>query len=52
MSIGLLLLIVLAIFLVGAIPTWSYSSGWGYAPSAALGVTLVVVLVLLLLGRL
>jgi len=52
MSIGLLLLIVLAIFLVGAIPTWSYSSGWGYAPSGALGVILVVVLVLLLLGRL
>lgn len=51
MSIGLLLLIVLAIFLVGAIPTWSYSSGWGYAPSGTL-VLLVVVLVLLLLGRL
>ncbi|RDJ98500.1 DUF3309 domain-containing protein [Cupriavidus lacunae] len=52
MSIGLLLLIVLAIFLVGAIPNWSYSSGWGYAPSGTLGVLLVVVLVLLLLGRL
>jgi len=52
MSLGIVLLIVLAIFLVGAIPTWSYSSGWGYAPSGTLGILLVVVLVLLLLGRL
>lgn len=52
MSLGIVLLIVLAIFLVGAIPTWSYSSGWGYAPSGTLGVLLVVVLVMLLLGRL
>ncbi|WP_354674038.1 DUF3309 family protein [Cupriavidus alkaliphilus] len=48
---GLLLLIVLAVVLVGAMPTWSYSSGWGYAPSGVLGVLLIVVRVLLLLGR-
>jgi hypothetical protein len=51
MSIGLLLLVVLAVVLVGAMPTWSYSSGWGYAPSGVLGVLLVVVLALLPLGR-
>lgn len=52
MSLGIMLLIVLAVLLVGAIPNWSYSSGWGYAPSGTLGALLVVLLVLLLLGRL
>jgi hypothetical protein len=37
---------------VGAIPTWRYSSGWGYGPSGVLGLVLVVVLVLIVLGRL
>lgn len=52
MSLGIVLLIVSAIFLAGALPIWSYSSGWGYAPSGTLGVLLVVMLVLLLPGRL
>lgn len=52
MSLGTILLIVLIIALIGAIPSWPYSSGWGYGPSGIVGVILVIVLVLLLLGRL
>jgi len=52
MSLGILLLIVLTVLLVGAFPRWSYSNGWGYAPSGALGLGLLIVLVLLLMGRL
>lgn len=48
---NLLLLIVLIILLVGALPTWPYSSGWGYYPSGGLGLIVVILLVLLLLGR-
>lgn len=51
MSIGLILLILLLLFLIGALPTWSYSGSWGYYPSGGLGVVLVVVVVLLLMGR-
>jgi hypothetical protein len=47
-----LLIIVLVLLAVGALPTWPYSSGWGYYPSGILGVILVVLLVLLLTGRL
>jgi Protein of unknown function (DUF3309) len=47
-----LLLILLVLLLVGALPSWPYSSGWGYYPSGALGVILLVVLVLFLAGRL
>ncbi len=43
-----LLLILLVILLVGALPTWPYSNGWGYYPSGGLGLLLVVMLVLLL----
>lgn len=52
MSLGLLLLIVLVVLLVGAFPSWRYSTGWGYGPSGVLGVVLIVVLVMLLMGRL
>jgi hypothetical protein len=52
MSLGTVLLIVLLLMLVGAIPTWPHSRGWGYAPSGALGLVLIIVVVLLLLGRL
>jgi hypothetical protein len=48
---GLLLLIVLLVLLLGSLPSWPYSRGWGYYPSGALGVVLVVVLVLVLMGR-
>lgn len=48
---SLVLLIVLLLILFGALPTWPYSTGWGYYPSGIIGVVLVVVLVLVLLGR-
>lgn len=51
MSLGTILLIVLVLFLVGALPTWPHSSSWGYYPSGGLGVLLTVVIVLLLMGR-
>jgi len=51
-SLGTILLIVLILLLVGALPSWPYSRGWGYYPSGGLGLLLVIVLVLLLLGRL
>lgn len=46
-----LLLIILILFLVGALPTWSYSSNWGYGPSGGLGVILLVLVILVLTGR-
>jgi hypothetical protein len=46
----LLILIVLILLLVGALPTWPYSSGWGYYPSGGLGVLAVVLIIVLLLG--
>ena len=52
MTLGTVLLIVLILLLIGAIPTWPHSRGWGYAPSGVLGAVLLVILVLLLLGRL
>jgi hypothetical protein len=52
MTLGTILLIILIILLIGAIPSWPYSSGWGYGPSGILGVVVVVVLILVLLGRL
>jgi len=52
MSIGTILLILLILFLVGALPTWPHSANWGYYPSSGLGVLLVVVIVLVVLGRL
>jgi hypothetical protein len=52
MSLGTILIIVLILMLLGAIPSWPYSAGWGYGPSGLLGTVLIVVLVLVLLGRL
>ena len=52
MTLGTILLIVLILLLVGAVPSWPYSRGWGYGPSGILGLVLVVVLILLLMGRL
>lgn len=49
--LGTILIIVLIILLIGAIPSWPYSAGWGYYPSGSLGVILVVVLILVLMGR-
>ena len=47
-----ILLIVLILLLIGALPSWPYSSGWGYYPSGGLGLILLVVLILALTGRL
>jgi len=52
MSIGTILLIILILILVGALPTWPHSQGWGYFPSGIVGIVVVVLLILLLLGRL
>jgi hypothetical protein len=52
MSIGTILLILLVLMLVGALPTWPYSNGWGYYPSGGLGLVLIVLLVLVVSGRL
>lgn len=52
MSLGLLLLIVLVLLCVGVLPNWQYSRGWGYGPSAIVGVLLIVLVVLLLTGGL
>jgi hypothetical protein len=49
--LGTVLLIVLILLLVGAIPSWPHSRGWGYGPSGLLGVVVVVVLILALAGR-
>jgi len=46
-----ILVIILVLILVGALPTWPYSEGWGYYPSSTLGIVVVVLLVLLLMGR-
>jgi len=51
MTLGTLLLIVLILILVGALPTWPYSRGWGYAPSGGLGLILLILLILVLMGR-
>ena len=47
----ILLFIVLIVLLIGALPAWPYSQGWGYYPSGLLGMILVIVLILVLLGR-
>jgi hypothetical protein len=49
--LGTILLIILILLLLGALPTWPYSSGWGYYPSSGLGLVLIIVVVLLLMGR-
>lgn len=51
MSLGTILLIIVILLLIGAIPAWPYSTGWGYGPSGILGVILVILLILLLMGR-
>jgi hypothetical protein len=46
-----LLVIILIVLLLGALPAWPYSGGWGYYPSGGLGLVLLIVIVLLLMGR-
>jgi Protein of unknown function (DUF3309) len=52
MTIGTIILIILVLALIGAVPTWPYSRGWGYGPTGGLGLVVVVLLILLLMGRL
>jgi len=52
MSLGTVLLIILILALLGVLPLWPYSSGFGYYPSSGVGIVVVIVVVLLLLGRL
>jgi len=47
----LILLIVLILLVLGSVPLWPYSAGWGYGPSGGLGLVLLIVLILVLLGR-
>jgi hypothetical protein len=51
MSLGTILLIIIILLVIGAVPSWPYSRGWGYGPSGILGVVLVILLILVLLGR-
>jgi hypothetical protein len=46
-----ILLVILILLLIGALPTWPYSSGWGYYPTGGLGLVLIIVIILLLTGR-
>jgi Protein of unknown function (DUF3309) len=47
-----ILIIILILLLIGALPTWPYSAGWGYGPGGILGLILVIIIILALLGRL
>jgi Protein of unknown function (DUF3309) len=49
--LGTILLIILILLLLGALPTWPYSAGWGYYPSGGVGLLLVILIVLLVAGR-
>ena len=49
--IGTILLILLILFLIGALPTWPHSANWGYYPSGGLGLIVLILVILLLMGR-
>ena len=51
-TVTLIIVIILILLLVGAVPHWGYSRGWGYGPSGLVGIILIVVVILLLMGRL
>ena len=50
-TMGLIILIIVLLLVIGALPTWPYSTGWGYYPSGGLGLLLIIVLILVLTGR-
>jgi hypothetical protein len=52
MPMSTILIIILVLLLIGALPTWGYSSGWGYGPSGIVGLLVVVLLIALLTGHL
>ena len=49
--LGTILIVILVLALIGALPRWSHSRKWGYAPTGGLGVVIFIVVILLLLGR-
>lgn len=51
MTLGTILIIILILILIGALPNWGYSRGWGYGPSGAVGTLLLILIILALLGR-
>ncbi len=52
MSTSTILLVILLLLVIGAVPSWPYSKGWGYGPSGILGLILIVLLILAVMGRL
>jgi hypothetical protein len=52
MSIGTILVVILILILIGALPAWPHSAGWGYGPSGGLGLIVLIIVILLLAGRL
>lgn len=50
--LGTVLLIILILMLIGSLPTWGYSNGWGYGPSGGLGLVVLILVILLLMGKL
>jgi len=51
MTLGTILIIILVLILLGAVPSWPYSRGWGYGPSGIVGIILVILIILVLVGR-
>lgn len=51
MSLGTVLLVVLVLALLGVIPTWPHSKGWGYAPSGVVGLLVVILILMLVMGK-
>jgi hypothetical protein len=49
--LGTILIVILILILLGALPTWPYSSGWGYYPSGGIGLILIILLILVVMGR-
>jgi len=52
MSLGTILLIIVVLMLLGVVPSWPHSRGWGYGPSGGIGLVLVILIILMLMGRL
>ena len=51
MTLGTILIILLVLVLIGSLPTWGYSRGWGYGPTGGLGLILLIIIILVLMGR-
>ena len=52
MSLGTILLIIMVLMLIGVVPSWPHSRGWGYGPSGGIGLVLLILIILMLMGRL